>query len=257
MLKEHPCELFFLTPEGGKRLIARAIAAQRHIQQALHERTVVIVAGTTNGYVAEELLRPLGQGEGFRRRGFHRGIGLVPGRDLPQDSEFAFAGDVIIRRGEVILGKTIFDVVDTLQTGDIIFKGANAIDAQRTQAGVLIGHPQFGTLGATLAAAAGRRAQLIIPVGLEKRIDTPLGTLMARLNAPTTTGPRMALMSGTIVTELEAIAWLTGAQATLAAAGGAYGAQGSIYLAVSGNEPQLAAARELLHTVQREPIDTV
>ena len=52
---------FVITPAAGKRLIARATATHPAVQTALKSGTVVIVAGTTNGYVAEEILKHLGQ----------------------------------------------------------------------------------------------------------------------------------------------------------------------------------------------------
>ncbi len=47
---------YTLTTAAGKRLIAKAIVHIPEIQEALHHRTIVIVSGTTNGYVAEEML---------------------------------------------------------------------------------------------------------------------------------------------------------------------------------------------------------
>jgi hypothetical protein len=43
---------FLITPVMGKRLIAKTIANHPAIRKAIKNGTVVIVAGTTNGYVA-------------------------------------------------------------------------------------------------------------------------------------------------------------------------------------------------------------
>ena len=43
---------FVITPAAGKRLIGKAIARHDAVTKALKKNTVVIVAGTTNGYVA-------------------------------------------------------------------------------------------------------------------------------------------------------------------------------------------------------------
>jgi hypothetical protein len=48
---------FVVTPSAGKRLIAKALASHPAVSDALKNGTVVIVAGTTNGYVAEEVLK--------------------------------------------------------------------------------------------------------------------------------------------------------------------------------------------------------
>jgi hypothetical protein len=45
-----------LTVSEGKRLIARAVAQMPILRQALENGTVIIAKGTTNTYVAEEIL---------------------------------------------------------------------------------------------------------------------------------------------------------------------------------------------------------
>ena len=247
---------FVITPAAGKRLIGKALASHPAIVAALKSRTVVIVAGTTNGYVAEEVLVSIGQAEGFSLRRFFRGITLPPSRSmtesgrLPDESEFP--GDVVIVNGLWQKGKTIFDVVDDLKEGDIVLKGANALDLLRGQAAIYIGHPKAGTIGVTLQAVVGRRVRLILPVGLEKRILGDLMDLAARLNTPGAHGPRLLPVPGEVFTELDAIALLTGATAELVASGGVCGAEGSSWLAVDGSAEQLQAAEKLLKSVASE-----
>jgi hypothetical protein len=55
------------------------------------------------------------------------------------------------------------------------------------------------------------------------------------------------------MTELEAIALLTGATAKLVAAGGVSGAEGSVWLSVSGEPDQEERAAVLLQSVASEP----
>ena len=245
-----------ITPAAGKRLIAKALVAHPAIQAALPSRRVVIVAGTTNGYVAEEILAALGQ-QGFVRRRFVRGITLPPGRPttatgrLPDES--AFPGDVILDKGAWIKGKTIADVVDELGEGDVILKGANALDLAHRRAAILIGNPKLGTIGWVLQAVVGRRAQLILPVGLEKRVPGDLDELAMRLNAPGGQGPRLLPVSGLVFTELDAIALLSGATAELVAAGGVGGAEGGVWLAIGGTAEQVEKAEKLLRSVAAEP----
>ena len=52
---------FLLTPSAGKRLIGKACVAHPAIRAVLEEGALVIIAGTTNGYVAEEVLASIGQ----------------------------------------------------------------------------------------------------------------------------------------------------------------------------------------------------
>jgi hypothetical protein len=248
---------FVVTPAAGKRLIGKALAKYAAIVKALKKNTVVIVAGTTNGYVAEEILSALAQAKGFKRDHFYRGIILPPNR--PKSStgrsydESKFPGDVIIRNGVFQKGKTIFDVIDDLREGDVILKGANSVDLIQRRAAILIGAPKAGTIGAALPAVVGRRVRLILPVGLEKRVYGNLDELAKRMNEPGTQGPRLMPVTGEIFTELDAIALLTGASASLVAAGGVCGAEGSVWLAVSGKPAQEKAAAVLIKSVVNEP----
>ena len=238
-----------VTTSMGKRLIGKAMVRHPDIQRVLSGGTLVIIAGTTNGYVAEEILGSLGQDEGFSRLGFRRGLAVAPGARVPKVD---LAGDVVIHDGQWQPGKTIFDVAGDLGPGDVVLKGANAFDA-RGQAAVQVGHPQGGTILAALAAVVGRRVQLIVPVGLEKRVFEDVNVLARRCAAPDAHGPRLLPMLGEIFTELEAIRLLTGAGACLVAAGGVYGAEGAAWLGILGTEEEIAAAAGLIESVRDEP----
>lgn len=248
---------FVVTSSAGKRLIAKALASDKTVLNALKQRTVVIIAGTTNGYVAEEILKALGVSDSFSRKRFFRGITLPPSQPLTTEGrlsdESKFQGDVIITQNVWQKGKTIFDVVDDLKEGDIIIKGANALDLQRKQAALLIGHPKAGTIGVALQAVAGRRVKLIIAAGLEKRVSRDLCVLAEKVNTPGAKGYRLLPIPGQLFTEIEAIKLLTGATAEIIAAGGVCGAEGSCWLAISGTKAQEDAAEKLLNSIAAEP----
>lgn len=248
---------YLLTPAAGKRLIAKAFCEIRTVKEALINKTIVIIAGTTNGYIAEELLKVIGNEKEFSKKRFFRGITLPPkfvinetGRLL---DESEFAGDVILSSGKWLKGKTLFDVLDDLKNGDIILKGANSVNLESMQAGIYIGHPSAGTIGMALHAVVGRRVELYIPVGLEKRISGDISKIAKNLNSTNASGNRYMPVSGNIVTEIEAIKILTGAEAELVASGGIGGAEGSCWLAVSGTKGQLNNVDELIKTVKEEP----
>ncbi|MBN1244294.1 hypothetical protein JXA31_01720 [Candidatus Bathyarchaeota archaeon] len=248
---------FVVAPSAGKRLIAKALASHATVSKALKNGTLVIVAGTTNGYVAEEILKSLGVADGFSRKQFFRGVTLPPGSAVTSEGrltdESKFPGDVVITKGEWRKGKTIVDVIDDLKEGDVILKGANAVDLQRKQAAILIGHPKAGTIAVALQAVLGRRARLIIPVGLEKRVNGDLFCLAEKVNEPSAEGTRLFPTPGQVFTEIEAVQLLTGATAELIAGGGVCGAEGSCWLAVSGTKEQEEAAEKLLASVASEP----
>ncbi|HOZ45404.1 MAG TPA: hypothetical protein PLO37_03195 [Candidatus Hydrogenedentes bacterium] len=248
---------YVITPAAGKRLIGKAVAAHAAIGEALESGTIVIIAGTTDGYVAEEILRGLGEAGIFDRRRFFRGITLPPGQPTTETGRLAderrFPGDVVIVQGVWQQGKTIADVADALKEGDVVVKGANAVNLAQRRAGILIGDPKGGTIALALQASMGRRVRLLITAGLEKRVDADLDTIAALLNAPGAKGPRFWPVAGEMVTELEALSMLTGARVELVAGGGVHGAEGSVWLAVSGNEEQERSAQMLLASVACEP----
>ena len=249
---------FIITPAAGKRLIGKAIAALTIVSDALKSGTLVIVAGTTNGYVVEEILKAHGIADDFSREHFFRGIILPPNRKVTPEGRLAdedgkFPGDVIITKSVWQKGKTIADVIDFLKEGDVIVKGANALDLRGKQAAVLIGHPKAGTILIALQAVLGRRVRLIIPVGLEKRVNGDLCTLAEKLNTPGAKGYRLLPMPGQVVTEIDAISILTGSAVELIAAGGVCGAEGSCLLAISGTREQEDAAEKLINSVDSEP----
>jgi len=158
----------------------------------------------------------------------------------------------VIAKGIWQKGKSIFDVADGMKEGDVILKGANALDLACRQAAVLIGHPQGGTTSAALQASAGRRVRLILPVGLEKRIPGDLMGLASRLNLPGQSGFRLLPVPGEVFTEIDAIRLMTGAEAEIIATGGISGAEGSVWLAVEGDEEEVERAEELLRKVWQE-----
>lgn len=242
---------------AGKRMIAKAIIKLPQIEQALSENTIAIIAGTTNSYVAEELLEHIGQKKGFNRKNFYRGITLPANFSQNHMGRIAdaekFSGDVVIIKGQWKKGLTIFDVIDSLKPGDIIVKGANAVNLVDRDAAVLIGHPQAGTIGAAIQAVIGRRIELLLPIGLEKRISGNIHHIAAKINSKQASGPRYFPVNGTIVTELEAISFLSGCEAELIASGGVSGAEGSYRIGVTGTETQLETTDRLIRDIVNEP----
>ncbi len=248
---------FLLTPQAGKRLIGRTLASHPVIIKALKNGTVVIVAGTTNGYVAEEILKIHKIADDFSREHFFRGLTLPPSKKVSLEGrledEIKFPGDVVINRGLWKRGKTIADVIDSLKEGDVILKGANALDLTRKQAAILIGHPKAGTIGLAIPAIVGRRVKLIIPVGLEKRIDGDLNALAEMLNTPGACGYRLLPVNGEVFTEIDALTALTAASVKLIAAGGICGAEGGCWIAVTGEKEQEEFAEQIIASVADEP----
>lgn len=242
---------FVLTVSMGKRLIARGLMAEPAVRRAMTEHKLLIVAGTTNAYVAEEALRAIGDDTPFPAATYRRGITVPHGaRVTPGQAEF----DLLIDRGQARFDTTVFDVAPGLGPDDMLMKGANALYLPAGEAGVLIGHPQGGTLMPVIAAAIGRRTQLIVPIGVEKRVEKRISELAAISNSLNTDGPRLCPIPGRVYTELDALITLTGAEkADILAAGGAMGAEGCAYFALQGDSESVERARELVSSLKNEP----
>ena len=189
---------------------------------------------------------------------FFRGITLPPTQLVTREGRLAdeskFPGDVVITNGVWQKGKSIADVVDSLKEGDVIVKGANALDLTHKKAAILIGHPKAGTIGLALPTIVGRRVKLILPVGLEKRVNADLDMLAQKLNSLGASGYRLLPVVGEIFTEIEALQVLTGAEVELIAAGGVCGAEGACWIAVTGEEEQEEFAEQIIASVADEPL---
>jgi len=241
---------FYLTPSEGKRLIGKAVACLPDVEEALQNHTVVVAAGTTNGPVAYELLKKIGDTEGFSHKDFIRGTTVPPGVSLKPD----FIGDVVIEKGKWVRGKTIFDAEPDLGKGDVIMKGANAVNLPDGEAGVLMANPTTGTVMPISAAVYGRRAKLYVPVGVEKRVDARMSDIASILNDPETPGLRLYPLPGEVVTELEAVTILTGADAMLVSAGGVMGAEGGAYFLAEGEEDEIEKLNEIVRELKKEKL---
>ena len=242
---------FMLTVSMGKRLIARGLMAEPAVRRAMTGHRLLIVSGTTNAYVAEEALRAIGDATPFPSKTYRRGVTVPHGaRIAPGQSEF----DLLIDHGQARFDRTVFEIAPELTSDDMLMKGANALHLPTGEAGVLVGHPQGGTLIPVISAAVGRRAQLIVPIGVEKRVDRRISELAQISNAASSDGPRLCPIPGRAYTELDALLTLTGAdRADILAAGGAMGAEGCVYFMVQGGEEAIARARELADSLKAEP----
>ena len=238
-----------LTPAAGKRLIAKAVVRRADVQKALKDGKVLVIGGTTNTYVANELLRCLGKDPCVTFPAFHRGVSYGPDAKPVQAEPL---GDLYIDHGEVIFRDALPEICAGMGTGDIIFKGVNAVHPATKTAGILIGNTATGgTIMEAARAVYSRRAKLILPVGLEKRVELPAYELERVLNDPEAAGLRFTAAPGEVFTEIDAIRLLTGCDAVLVGAGGVDGGEGCVYLQLSGGD--LEAAQALAAQVRHEP----
>jgi hypothetical protein len=144
-----------------------------------------------------------------------------------------------------------------LGRNDVIITGANALDSQK-KAGVWVG-------GATLSPGhllPGFRAQgvkIIIAVGWEKLIPASIdeaATVSGRDNIDLSMGMPVGVipLTGTVVTETDAISILAKVNCTVIGAGGIIGGEGSTTFVMEGSPEEIQKAWEAIRSVKGMPL---
>lgn len=238
-----------LTVAEGKRLIARAVAQMPVVREALRNGMVIICKGTTNTYVAEEIL-----GESIAPGDFvlgnvtpaQGGAVLAPKTKMPE---------IVLIKGERKPEMSLDEALTKLRSGDVVIKGGNMLDYRNKVAGVWIGSPTAGTTGKIMPYVTARKAHLVIPIGLEKQV-AGLGTeIVDAVNEPVDEIeklPAMWLLRGHIVTEIDALGILADVRSFQASAGGVGGAEGASWLVWRGSGKSVRKALGIVADIQGE-----
>ncbi|MHC1610317.1 MAG: hypothetical protein ACXQTW_01740 [Candidatus Methanospirareceae archaeon] len=246
-----------LTPSESKRLIAKGVKDLEEVQRALKHGTVVITLGTTNAYVAEEILNDAsGSGDGEEMDKQRYAAGVITDRGtciVPKEERVR---EVILKNGK-ISDESIEEAIKNLSAEDVFIKGANAIDATGT-AGVLMANPYGGTIGSALGTIMARGVHLIIPVGIEKTIPYSIVDAAKRMGIEKcykTLGWPVGLMPvhGKVITEIDALKILGAEDAFPIAAGGIAGGEGSVVICVEGSIEKLDELMTLVTQIKGEP----
>ena len=233
------------TVSESKRLIAKGVAGDERVRQARDKGILAVASGTTDGYIIEEIT-----GERFDKTQYVTGHTLPAGYEGPRPAYKV--PDLVIRQGER-LDIGVKDAVREMGPGDVFVKGANALNYDLDQAGVLIGHSTGGTVGAVLGTLTARRVLLLQPVGIEKSVPGDLHDAAAMLKERDGRGPVLWVTPGEIFTEIEAFKVRCGVRAVPVGAGGIGGAEGAVWLALFGDSKQLDMAEKLIESVRGEP----
>ena len=240
-----------LTVSESKRLIGRAVAQMPAVKKALKDGMVIVCKGTTTGYVAEEIL-----GRKIERGAF------VTGRTYPEKGGYKREAttnlpEIILIKGQLQTNLPLAEAVKKLQAGDVVIKGANALYYEHKLAAGIIGAPDAGTTGRIMPYVTGRKAHLIIPVGLEKQVAHNPIEIARLLHEPGESLNRVPSLylftAGEIVTEIEALRFLANVQAFQAAAGGIGGAEGSVRLICRGPRKAVQQALDIAEQIHGEP----
>lgn len=238
-----------LTVSEGKRLIAKGIMAMPSVKEKLEKGMIIVTKGTTNTYIAEELLN-----KSIEHGSFVIGH-FAPEGQSPVNADKRQMQEVVIKDGK-LLDVTYDEALKMLEPGDIVMKGGNLLNYSMKQAAVCIGAPNGGTTYKLLPYVGEGKAELIIPIGLEKETTANLEVLENTLNAGNerlNSVPRLYMFrTGTVFTEIEAILQFADVKVFPYGVGGISGREGGVSLVISGSETEVNKVLELVKTIQGE-----
>ena len=238
-----------LTVAESKRLIAKAVVQMPMVKNALQNGMVIVCKGTTNTYIAEELL-----GRKIEPGAFVIG-NVTPAKGGQAMPKAAAMPEAVFIKGKLQPDLKLEDALQRLAPGDVVMKGGNALDYANRTVGVWTGSATGGTAGKIMPIIAEKKANLVIPIGLEKQVTGKVTEIAERTTETVdkvTDVPRMRVLSGQIVTEIEALKILAGVDAFEAGAGGVGGAEGSVWLVWRGTRPNVEKARDIVAGLQGE-----
>jgi hypothetical protein len=246
-----------LTPTESKKLIAKAITELDVVKKAATDGMVVIHPSSSTYFIFEELIgvKPMTNywvcGV-VTPRWMCVEMAMTVGDHSPRTVEFdpgELRGLWAIKKGKVLLEKTLNELMEQMTAKDVFIKGANALDTQGN-AGVLIG--ESAGLGTVLSTWRKKKFTLVYPVGLEKLISIPIRQAAAEakqakyeygMGLPAGLFP---YPDGKTITEIDAVKILSGAIAVPVASGGLGGAEGAITLIIRGTNEQVRCAIEII-----------
>jgi hypothetical protein len=244
-----------LMPAESKKLISKAIARMDMVKQAADKGTLVLHPSSSTYFIVEELTGSRPKTDvwvcgAVTPKGTCGDMGVMVGEKSISSAKGpgSFPHSWVIRHGRFSVGETLSELLEQMGPNDVYVKGVNALDPQGN-VGILIGnHVEGGTIGLVIATSKRRAFNLIFPVGLEKLIPVPVAQASKEarqfgydyaMGVPTALLP---CSDGKVVTEVDAVEILSGATAIPIAAGGLGGAEGTITMAIKGNEEQVKKA---------------
>ncbi len=243
---------FVLTPMAGKKLIGMAVAALPEVKRAFDKGRLAIANGTTTGYVIEALLGTLPMGR------FDYCVGVITDGLFTENPESDHTLLMWQKGEQVVLPFAEFlQEIRKFERDDVFIKGANAVDPYG-YAGGLQTNPNGGSWADAFGLITARGLHCIVPVGLEKMIPSvieasrKMGQLRLTYSLGSPAG-MIPLTSFKVVTEIQALQQLSGANATPVSGGGIGGCEGARAFVVEGTNEQVEKAFELVKQIYSEP----
>jgi hypothetical protein len=241
--------LVVLTPAESKRLLAKTVAALPEVRAALKNGRVIVPSGSSMAFVLEELT-------GERVEPYRYSMGFIAEGMLTMSAPEDRIPAALLVKGERV-DTPYPEFIKTMEKGDVIIKGATALDADGN-VGVLLSNENGGMVGAYFGVASARGIPVIMPVGLEKMIasvpEVSYGWGQTTLSYSTGLNLGIAAFpSGLVITEIEAFALMANVHARHVSSGGIGGSEGAVVLLLEGQGDDFKNAIDLVESVKGEP----
>lgn len=244
--------VFTLTSSESRRLIAKAVIEMPEVKAAWEKAYLLLAGGTTNAFIAQELLDDKTIEPGLCTVGLSTdGLLCV----TSPDSRKSFP-NVFLEGGAV--DKTLAEALADYHKETVVIKGANAFDLNGN-VGVVTAGFDGGTIPRIIGPVTSKGLTYITPVGLEKLVPSvsaaseAVGASHIDISMGADFG-MYCLPNTKIVNEITAIEILFGLSATLICCGGIGGNEGAVTLAVDGDETPIKALVSYLESeIKGEP----
>lgn len=247
-----------LTSAESKRLIAKYVVRMPVVRQAMDRGIVDLQMSTTNGYIYEELT-----GNVINRAAYLCGFLSDTGgccAYLPAANKREFYFENGVEHHLNFPSGSFESVYERMGAEDVLIKSGNLLD-RNGNAGVFVGEPSGdgGEWGKASKYVARNRIQVIVPMTLNKSAGVDVQRVLEMVNTGELDWDRThviaeyALLPGIVVTEIDAVVGLSGANAMVVAMNGVSGGEGTVTLCIYGESQNVEAAWDLITSIKGEP----
>lgn len=243
-----------LSPEESKRLIAKAIVDMDVVQKAKKNGIIGLARCSSAAFVVEELTgRPLANRAAYLS-GYMNELGACALGAERQEKL------LVLEKGKehwmTFKDGNVANFTDRMTPDDVIIKSGNVIDRDG-KVGCLVASPTGGEIGAYMPPILVRGITFLVPMTLNKTLPVSLDKVMGALGAGNIHPERchglrcgMMPMPGQVITEVDAVRQLTGAEALPVSVGGIGSGAGALMLAIDGEESKVEAAWNLISGIR-------
>jgi len=241
--------VFTLTPAESRRLIAKGVVAMEEVKVAQQKAYIILAGGTTNGFIAQELLQ-----EKIEPQRFTAGTNVC-GLLCVTNPDDRHPFPLIFEKGKLVK-KDFKAALEDFSIHTVFIKGANAIDPMGN-VGIITSGWDGGTVGNSLGTMTSTGLRYIVPVGLEKLIPS-VPEAVAAVGAKTfdySLGANFGMFiftNANVVTEIRALKILADVEAKMVAAGGIGGSEGSVVLVAEGSPGAVRKAISIVESIKGE-----